>query len=466
MTEQVNRWLSTRRLALLLGAAAFLWFLTVAGLTVLRYKSNLSSTYDFGIFSQMFYYMDQTWQPLTTCERDGLLSHFAVHVSPVFYTLLPLYKIVPSPATLLVLQAFLVISGILPLCLICKRSGLSNLATLVWGLIYCTYPALAGGCFYDFHENKFLTVLILWTMYLIEIKRYHIMMIFSLLILFVKEDAPVYAACIGLYLAFGKKEYRWGAGLFLLSCAYFCFVIWYLNTYGNGAMVNRFDNFISDKELGLISIFKTLLVNPAYVLTQIAAKDKIIFFLQMALPLGLLPFLSRRWTQWILLIPFLLINLMSNYTYQHSIYFQYTYGSAAFLFYLSVTNYKELKAENKSILLPSALIGSVLIFYTALEPKMIYLETYAKQRDIIMEADRLLEEIPQDASVKSTTLFVPKLSAREEIYLISSEHETEYVVIDLRSGHEKYAAEMILDFSQAGYSTVDKIDGYLIIMKK
>ena len=92
------------------------------------------------------------------------------------------------------------------------------------------------------------------------------------LLLMVKEDAPVYAACIGLYLFLWKKQYRWGAIVFLASCAYFCMAVWYINRFGDGAMINRFDNFISDKRLGLASMFKTILVNPAYVLSQIAVK--------------------------------------------------------------------------------------------------------------------------------------------------------------------------------------------------
>ena len=84
-----------------LGAASLFWFLFTAGLTILRYRMNYASAYDFGLFSQMYYYMDKCLLPLTTCERDGLLSHFAVHLSPIFYLLLPLYKLFPRPETLL-----------------------------------------------------------------------------------------------------------------------------------------------------------------------------------------------------------------------------------------------------------------------------------------------------------------------------------------------------------------------------
>ena len=85
ITERIEKWLTPRRSWMILAAAAGLWFLFTASMTILRYRLNYASAYDFGIFSQMYYYMDKGLTPLTTCERDGLLSHFAVHLSPVFY---------------------------------------------------------------------------------------------------------------------------------------------------------------------------------------------------------------------------------------------------------------------------------------------------------------------------------------------------------------------------------------------
>ena len=62
-----------------------LWLAFVIGGTVCRYLLNWSSTFDFGIFSQMYYYMKETFLPLTTCElfvfADLLAfskSHYAV----------------------------------------------------------------------------------------------------------------------------------------------------------------------------------------------------------------------------------------------------------------------------------------------------------------------------------------------------------------------------------------------------
>ena len=154
MRARLERLTAGRRLWVLLGAAAFLWFSFTAGMTVLRYRLNYSPAYDFGIFSQMYYYLDKCLQPLTTVERDGLLSHFAVHLSPIFYALLPFYKLVPRPETLLVLQALLVISGLIPLCLLARALKCTRPQILCFGLVYCAYPAFMGGCFYDFHDDS------------------------------------------------------------------------------------------------------------------------------------------------------------------------------------------------------------------------------------------------------------------------------------------------------------------------
>lgn len=67
---------------------------------VTRYLSYGSPNFDMGLFSQMFYYMKTTGTMNTTSERDYLLSHMCVHISPVFYLILPVYMLFSSPVTL------------------------------------------------------------------------------------------------------------------------------------------------------------------------------------------------------------------------------------------------------------------------------------------------------------------------------------------------------------------------------
>lgn len=106
--------LQFKHVKVLVAIMAALWLAFVIGGTVCRYLLNWSSTFDFGIFSQMYYYMKETLLPLTTCERDGLLSHFAVHMSPAYYLFLPIYWLFPNPITLFVIQAGVIAAGVVP----------------------------------------------------------------------------------------------------------------------------------------------------------------------------------------------------------------------------------------------------------------------------------------------------------------------------------------------------------------
>ena len=134
--------------------AAAVFLVAVLALTVFRVLSYAAPTYDFGIFSQMFHSMRTTGLPVTTCERDRVLSHFAVHVSPIYYLFLPFYALFPSPVTLEVLQALLLASAVIPLWRIARRHGLSGVTAGLLCALLLLWPAYAGGTSYDVHENK------------------------------------------------------------------------------------------------------------------------------------------------------------------------------------------------------------------------------------------------------------------------------------------------------------------------
>lgn len=371
--------------------ALFLTFVCI--LTICRVLTFSSPTYDFGIFSQMFYNMRATGLPYTTCERDGLLSHFAVHVSPIYYLLLPFYALFPSPVTLQVLQALVLASAVIPLWLICRRHGLPPLAcALLCGLLLF-YPAYAGGTSYDLHENKFLTTLLLWLLYCIDAKKLWGVALSGLLTLTVKEDAPVYVAVVALYLLLRalcgrREERRWGlwtgAGLLVVSLLYFLAVTTWLAKVGDGVMTYRYGNFMYDGSDSLLTVVKAVLLSPLKAVFECADGEKVSFFLYTMLPLLFLPFLTRRYERLVLLIPYLLVNLMSDYQYQHSVFFQYTYGSTACLFYLTAVNLADLRLGKRWAPAAAgslALAASLVCFSMTIGPQAgDYLERYKENR--------------------------------------------------------------------------------------
>lgn len=112
------------------GQSIPLWAGWLSGLAYVAYLCIVSaynvttlsvSTFDIGIFTQMFESMKRDFSQVTTPERDKFMSHFGVHISPIYYFLLPFYYLFPYGETLEVLQVLVVFSGVIPLYLILKR---------------------------------------------------------------------------------------------------------------------------------------------------------------------------------------------------------------------------------------------------------------------------------------------------------------------------------------------------------
>lgn len=412
-------------------AVGIVAFTYLVGLVLCRFFSYSSPCYDFGIFAQMFYHMAETLEPLTTCERDGLLSHFAVHVSPIFYLYLPFYWLIPHPATLLVMQAVFLFSGVIPLCLIARRLSLSPAMRVVIAALYFAYPAMIGGCFYDMHENKLLLPLLLWLFYFLETRRYPLVYLFAVLVLMVKEDAPIYIAFVALYWLACKPRRRHAVALLVLAVAYFYGAVTYLEEFGRGAMFGRYQNFIGYDGTP-IDLIKTALLNPAMILRESLTEDKLGFLLYMLAPLGFLPLITRKFGRLILVLPMVLINLMPDYFYQHNIGYQYTYGVAAMLFYLLVLNLPDLRGKLRPALLLFGLCATILLSAMRMPGQVFFLRrmvTYPADHAAIAST---LALIPDEASVRTSTMFSPHLSRRDELYEIETVHPADYAVLDLR----------------------------------
>lgn len=449
---------------------AAVFYMGIAGTTtVLRYVNYASPAFDFGIWAQMFHNMRDSFQPVTTVERERLLSHFAVHFSPIYYIYLPIYFIFPYPATLQVLQVITLASGIIPVYLLCRKFDLSKSATAAFGVIFALFPVLATGCYYDLHENCFLVPLLLWLFYFIEKDDLRGMIVMSALTVLVKEDAPMYVACIGLYVIIGKRKYVKGAVLLMFGVAYFLIAMIFMQRFGLGVMSYRYENYMSGESGGLMDVIRNFISNPAYVLSECFKEKKYQFIIYMLVPLGFLPAATKKVSKFLLLLPIIIINLATDYVYQYSIYFQYAFGTLAILTYLAISNYAELSEKARRFMCSLAVCAAVIVMPVAGLSRSYYVDWYIYNKENIKILDEVMESIPKDASVSASTFFVAHLSDREELYSYPAIHEenvaADYLVLDLR-----YDGLTVSDRSfilMNGYEKVSGVDGlYALYCKK
>lgn len=408
-------------IAVLALSAVFMLVFTALAMS-LRYYKLCTPCFDFGIFTQMFENMKDGLGPVTTVERNYELSHFAVHFSPAYYLMLPFYMLFPHPVTLQILQGIFVTSGIIPVFLIARKYGFSLIHSSLFSAIYALYPAFTGGCSYDIHENCMLPAFLLWLIWATEREKAIPMLVFTLLTLTIKEDAAVYVAVIGLYLLLSdrsKKTRTLGAVIFVTACIYFFAVCAYLNYSGLGIMEWRYKDYMYRGGALITSIVVTAFTNPGYILSNLFTGEKLTFTVQTLGVLGGIPLVSRKIARYILLIPFVLVNLMPTYPYQHSIYFQYVFGSCVLVIWLFIMNMSELSYNRARCFTVFSLIACAVMFMSTMTGYLnnFYDNDYEAHGAVIS----YLEQLPDNGneSITANTFFIPPLYKQKELYTIN-----------------------------------------------
>jgi len=274
-------------------------------------------------------------------------------------------------------------------------------------------------------------------------------------------------AFIALYVMIDKKKYLKGAVLLIASVLYFMFATFLVNKLGEGESVYLFSNVIYDDSNSLICIIKTVFLNPGFALQQLFLQDNLLFIFKVLAPLCFLPLFVKRWSQLILIGPFILINLLSDYAYFHDIGYQYLFGNIGILFYLMVSNIGNLNHRIRIKILPLMAVFSVMMFVTLMQGKLYYWEDYQSSYDRSRweTMNVALGKIPKDASVTATTFLVPKLSNRDEIYDMTYTDEiTDYIALDLRIATTDYDINEYLKSDE--YETVAYTQAIIGVFKR
>lgn len=508
---------------------------------VLRVQNFNTPNFDFGLFVQMFHYMDKTGLPLTTLERNTLLSHFQVHFSPIFYLLLPFYKLWPRPETLQILQILVAASALIPAFLIVRELRLPRGWQTALCALLLLHPGLSGSSLYDLHENCFLAPLILWLLWAALRRKWGAFSVFALLLLGVKEDAFIYLFSVGLWLLCGgiqgcevqavldplkageagekpmneevrekrqsmkvSEKKKWQslslnsvqvAGFFsmLAALVYFAAVSAWLSRGGEGVMLYRFENIQALPDWGLLGYALTAFSLPGRILEQLFMPDKLLYLLKMLLPFGLLPLFSRRLRHGFLLLPFVLINLLSNWSYQYNLNFQYHYGTTVLLFFVSAVVLWESQTTWQPDVLAACLdparrlIAALLAFALFSASALTLPEWSWRLRSELAEASldqfspdvhEALAAIPKSDCVYTTGFFAAALAARPHIFEVGPYAsypidasdpicQPDVIVLDERYPEEIDAmAGQIADWEAEGFVTSYRKVGVLRILKK
>lgn len=294
-----------------------LWFLV----SYFRHYTFHSHAVDLGIFTSAMWNLTHGNGYLSSLKEG--INLFGDHQSPIFYFVYPFFKIYPHPATLFILQSFILAFGAIPLYFLARRT-FKNMGhyfekvAAAFPLLYWSYSPIRSANRFDFHpEVWFLPAALaaVWGLQSVRLKERWIGFLFFLIALAAKESSTIVltALCMAWMVGFGEKETRYFTrklGLVLLPvCVGVC--------YFDMVLVPKFLNlqyfyqsFYSYLGSSSIEVVLSPILNPVAFWGKLFERSSFKFIFWILGPMMFLPLLN--WRAWILLIPTSLMFIISR----------------------------------------------------------------------------------------------------------------------------------------------------------
>ena len=455
--EEREIWLSGRfhnmeRSNLILFAAIVSYGIFFSVLTILRYYSFMTRAWDFGIFTQSLW---------TTLEANKFLYHtcelivnpsgcfFGVHFSPILFVVLPFYRLVTTPETLLVIQSFVLPLAAVPIYKLAKEYAGGRIVGLLFAAVYLMYPAIQFINYYDFHVQTFLPLFFGFAMYYVTKENWPKYFIFILLSLMVEEHAALVVAFIGLYIAWKYKRQiissmrnKEPAGKKLLGIAIVTFavgIIWYWFTLWQRSTFfptnpTAMGEFLGSPNFGILGATDPLQI-PWLVVTrplnaiQALAFDGQYKLLYLALLFGPLAFFSfKSLSALIPTIPWFTWSFFSQTMAHHSLGNQYQSYLVAFIFvaaifglrknFLKIPSLKSIHGSIKKIVIFNLLFFFISSPLCPIVNLTFPSYTYINIGQHEIQLGETIKMIPPSASVLTQDNLFPQISSRLNAFVI------------------------------------------------
>jgi uncharacterized membrane protein len=395
-----------------------LYALVFGVLAARAYPAHETGAFDLGVYDQALWNAAQgRGLSLTLVPHLGP-TRFAIHVEPILFLIVPIYRFVTDdPRVLLWLQAVVIALGGLPLYGLARRRLANDWAALAMVVAYLLLPALESVNLFDFHAVGLAPTLLLAALYFLDraliisddprglwtgttkIQTSNIKFqisdsrsfrvgrlslqsqtlfaglsgLFFLLALSTKEDVSLHVFMIGLYLLVLCRRWRPGLALALVGLAWF-FVAFYIiipssRPTGSGSAYVGFFDTLGDTPL---EIALSPIRAPEKVAGLLVTPENIWSLAMLTLPLAFTPLIGLP--IFVLAAPTLAISLLSSNPLMHQLE-TYHYAAPAIPFVIlaavdgiaRLSNIKLSKRPSTSYSLrPTTLLLSLLVLAVSL----------------------------------------------------------------------------------------------------
>ncbi len=423
LITKVYSFLSSHKEESLLFLCVLLYFIYFTTASFLKYDAFFTGRFDLGN-------MDQTsWNTihgrvfqLTDPNGTDTISRLAFHADFILILISPLYLLWSNPKMLLLLQTAVVCLGAGFIYMISKEVLRKKSAAFIFAICFLLNPALQYSNLYDFHPVVLATTFLLASFYFLIKKRYFLLILFLILAGLCKENIWIIDSLFGIYMIIFDRKKLLGLMISLISALLFVVLVWTVIPKFAGSQHFAL-SYYSDFGDTPTKIVTSIITSPVKTLSTIFQKDQLIYLQQLFQPLGFLPIFAPAYL--IFSMPSLLIDLLSNNSQLHKIYYQYSASITPFLFIATIYSVRFLVRVTPRLplnfyvvfLLLSTLI-STYNFGPLIGSKNPNVAMFTEPLENEKLIDNFIQRIPKRYSVAATNEVGSHLSRRQKIYTL------------------------------------------------
>jgi uncharacterized membrane protein len=428
--------------------------------TVVHHWNMLSSSLDLGLEENVIWHALHSGALFKTTPYGGPTGNLLGEHSAYFgFLIVPIYALYQKAETILVLQAVLMGGAAIPLYLVARKylsPWLSCLAA-VW---YLFYPPLHGSNLYDFHYPPLAPFFLWFTLYFVLARKNVWAVVFAIVTLSVREDISFGLMIFGIFLMLTNRRPRAGLLLAITGATYFVamkLVVMPIQRGGHEAFLYMFTGLLPEGLHGFSGVLKTVIGNPAFTSGVVLERDKLVYLLEVFLPLGFFPL--RRSVGLLFCVPGFLFTLLSTgYRPLYQISFQYTAHWTAYLFVAVIVNLAWVSQEavrrgsagtawkrawvvaiSLAMLVTSYQLGAVIQHNAVRGGFGIYhFGTDAEDWQRRQKVRALIAMVPPKAKIVSSENIVPQISNRAFSYTLRmGVHDADYLLFSIPVGGDE-----------------------------
>jgi uncharacterized membrane protein len=457
------RWQSAAVTALtVLAFALFAWA------SIAEHRAFHSHAYDLSWFDQ------SAWNTAHGHWLGNSFSHGSYlkeHFSPIILLLGLVYRVFSTPEALLVIQAMFAALPAIPLYLVARNALQSASAGLMVAASYLVSPQLHGYILFDFHPDVIAVVFVFACFYLLDRGKPGIALLVLAPAFLVKEDVGLIGIGLAvLFWLYGQRSYARrlfaASALFIVVAEFVILVAPLLFGMGHSGEQTRYAYLVHGG-----------LHDPILLWNHLTGPLQIQALAYVLGSQGLLPLAGPG----LLIAPVdLLPHLLADHKPQMQLTLQYPIYPLTLLMIASVVNVKliagwrpalriaaKLRLRERGI--PLVLTGLLLAAETSSwligSPLGLHIDLQRfRQTEHTAAIERVIAQLPPDASLSAQSSILPHLSERTHIREFPFLDYAAYVLID-RKGFRAWQSDVmgydhvLADLPNRGYCLVKAEDG-------